>query len=162
LKIPSTGTTCVSGANVAGNLTVPAGATLILTNSTVRGTVRATRAAGVTICGTTIHSSLYVAHATGPVLVGDAGDDLTSCRGNTISGRVTLTGNTANTELGADHASSVSFNNNTGPSGPESQPEVEGNTVAGHLACSGNDPSITNGGIPNSVTGAETGQCAGL
>jgi len=164
LKISSTGATCVSGADVGGNLTVPAGATLVLTNSTVRGSVRSTRSAGVTICGSTIHSSLYVAHATGPVLVGDAGDDPTSCAGNTISGRVTLTGNTANTEFAANHSSSVSFVNNTGPAAaaPEAGPEVEGNTITGHLVCHGNDPTIANDGIANSVTGASTGQCSGL
>ncbi len=58
--------------------------------------------------------------------------------GNTINGSVTLT------------------NNNSLQDG------VAGNTIAGDLTCSGNTPSPTNAGIPNSVGGHETGQCLGL
>jgi len=160
--VPSPGTTCVSGANV-GRITVRPGASLVLTNSTVRGRVTASRAARVTICDSTIDGSVSIAHTTGAVLVGGAGDDATPCGPNSLHSKVTMTGNTANTELGGNRAlSSVSFTNNRGPTGPEAQPEVEGNTISGKLACSGNDPTITNDGIQNSVTGASTGQCAGF
>jgi len=163
-RLTASGTTCVLNTTVNGSIRVPAGASLVLINSTVHGGLRASRADAVTVCGSNIRGSLYVAHSTGPVLVGDAGDDSASCAGNTISGRVNLTGNTANTELGANHTGSVAFNNNTGPTAPASEagPEVEGNTITGHLTCGGNDPSIANDGIANSVTGAETGQCAGF
>jgi hypothetical protein len=43
--------------------------------------------------------------------------------------------------------------------------EVVTNTIYGSLNCAGNDPAPQVGdseGSPNSVTGAETGQCAGL
>jgi hypothetical protein len=39
--------------------------------------------------------------------------------------------------------------------------EVEANDIQGPLNCSGNT-SVTNDVQPNSVTGPETGQCAGL
>jgi hypothetical protein len=42
------------------------------------------------------------------------------------------------------------------------QLDIGGNTISGNLACSGNSPPPHNEGQPNSVTGSETGQCAGI
>jgi hypothetical protein len=40
--------------------------------------------------------------------------------------------------------------------------DVDGNQIAGDLNCVGNAPAPSNQGIPNVVTGSETGQCTGL
>ena len=37
-----------------------------------------------------------------------------------------------------------------------------GNTIGQDLACTGNDPGVTDFGAPNNVVGAKTGQCAAL
>ena len=37
-----------------------------------------------------------------------------------------------------------------------------GNTVGENLACTGNDPGVTDFGAANTVLGAASGQCAGL
>jgi hypothetical protein len=37
-----------------------------------------------------------------------------------------------------------------------------GNTIGEDLACTGNDPGITDFGAPNTVGGATSGQCAEL
>ena len=39
---------------------------------------------------------------------------------------------------------------------------VEGNVIGGSLACFGNVPAPDNGSNPNTVSGAERGQCTGL
>jgi len=37
-----------------------------------------------------------------------------------------------------------------------------GNAVGEDLACTGNDPGVTDFGAPNTVGGVASGQCAGL
>ena len=66
------------------------------------------------------------------------GDPAQSCPGNHIQGTAT-------------------FNHNTGGA----TVTVGGNTITGSLSCSANS-AVTNDGSPNTVTGARTGQCAGL
>ena len=39
---------------------------------------------------------------------------------------------------------------------------IAGNTIAGNLVCSGNEPAPTNGGVQNTVSGQTIGQCAGF
>jgi hypothetical protein len=39
---------------------------------------------------------------------------------------------------------------------------IFGNTIRGSLSCTGNNPPPSNFGIPNTVSGARTGQCASL
>jgi hypothetical protein len=58
---------------------------------------------------------------------------------------------------------SVNLNDNTLVD--EDGNEYVTNTIHGSLNCSGNDPAPQTGdseGSPNNVTGAKTGQCAGL
>ena len=50
---------------------------------------------------------------------------------------------------------SVTFVGNTGPFNI-----VKGNTISAGLNCTDNVPAVTNSGIPNTVGGAKTGQCA--
>ncbi|MFJ9448545.1 hypothetical protein ACIRRH_43135 [Kitasatospora sp. NPDC101235] len=65
--------------------------------------------------------------------------------GNRIGGSLTVIGNSG-----------------TGPFPEDNHPEIEGNTIAGSLACSGNTPPPTDDGHPNTVTGARAGQCSTL
>jgi hypothetical protein len=128
----------------------------------VNGRVTADHPGSVAICGSRLASSLSVTNASGPVLVGDGGDDgAPACAGNTIGGFVTLSGNRANVELGGSSVGgALTLTNNLGTgSGVENNPEVEGNTLNGGAACSGNS-SVSNDSRPNKVTGARTGQCA--
>ena len=48
----------------------------------------------------------------------------------------------------------------TGPYPEGFRLEVEANSIAGGLACSGNNPTPINDGTPNSVAGYRSGQCA--
>lgn len=96
--------------------------------------------------------------------------DLTCESGNSIHGNVTLTSNNiarlklaANT-IGNPAASNAYINNNTVHN---ESVKVEANTIAGNLGCAGNvwtggSPAVTNEGLSNSVSGTESGQCAGL
>jgi hypothetical protein len=162
-SVTVSGTTCVSNATVNSGINVRSGASLVLTNSTVNGSVYGNGAKSVTICGSRINGALSVENSTGPVLVGDAANDESpACAGNTIQGSALVKANTADTELGANHiAQSATFQNNTGSSAGEG-PEVGGNTINASLVCSGNASPVTDDGVPNHVTTAKTGQCAGL
>jgi hypothetical protein len=79
-----------------------------------------------------------VTGSTGFVLIGDAGDDgAPGCGPDTISGPVTLSGNTAGVQLGGNTIHGpVSLTGNSGGPGTG----VEANHVSGPLACSGNTP----------------------
>ncbi len=60
-------------------------------------------------------------------------------------------------------AGSASINESHGASPvADGSPEVEGNQVAGALACSGTTRPATNDGVPNTAAGAKTGECASL
>jgi hypothetical protein len=68
-------------------------------------------------------------------------------------------------EVGANHIEgnlTVSGTSGTGPFAEDSRAEIEHNVIRGALVCSGNVPAPTNDGQPNTVTGARSGQCAGL
>ncbi|HWN22799.1 MAG TPA: hypothetical protein VNP93_12555, partial [Gaiellaceae bacterium] len=70
--------------------------------------------------------------------------------GSTFTGSVTLTGNSS-PEITI--LSGETRNYGIG---------VVGNRVVGSLACTGNDPGVTNYGAPNLVIGSKSGQCAGI
>jgi hypothetical protein len=99
-----------------------------------------------------------VTGSTGFVLIGD--DGAPGCGTSTISGPVTLTGNTAGIQLGGNTIHGpVTL---TGNSGGTAAPGVEANQISGPLACSGNTPAPTDHSQPNTVSGPASGQCAGL
>jgi hypothetical protein len=94
------------------------------------------------------------------VLLGDPGDD--GCAGNTLRGHVTLASNSGGLELrgnGIAGSVSVTGTTGTGPFPEDSRPEIEANSISGHLSCSGNAPTATNDGHPNSVAGSRNGEC---
>ena len=55
---------------------------------------------------------------------------------------------------------SITNNNSSADDSPDV--EVSDNTITGPLTCTGNTASVTNEGSSNTVTGPESGQCAGL
>jgi hypothetical protein len=156
---------------IRGGLIVQAGATLVLGSeenpvhtATINGGVRATNAMNVQIHFSTINGGVVINGGSGPFgglfdVTFNTIEDSTINGGyaeigyngfwngfirNSVHGSVRLIGNTV-----AD------------PDGNE----VVTNTIHGSLSCAANDPAPQVGdseGSPNHVTGAETGQCAGL
>jgi hypothetical protein len=168
------GATCISfvgPVRINGGVSVGAGATFVLGSednpvhtATINGGVTATNAANVQVHFSTINGGLDIVGGAGP-FGGPFGVTFNAIEDNVIHGGSTISGYTGfwqgffrNTVSG-----SVNYNNNTlvDPDGNE----VQTNTIYGDLNCAGNDPAPQvgdSGGSPNSVTGQETGQCAGL
>ena len=162
----STGSTCLSGAKVTGNITVAAGGSLSIINSTVNGSVTVTapvagaalvasigEPASLTICGSTVSGSVRVSGLDGFVLVGDRLQD--ACAGNTLKGSVTINGTSGGLAVADNRISGgVTIANNVG-SGAPGHPglEVKANRIGGYLACTGNSPAVTDAGRPNTVRG---------
>jgi hypothetical protein len=155
------GSWCLNGANIGSTLTIGPGTTVIMVNSTVGSDTVATSPAGIAFCGNTLRGQLRITGATGFVLVGDTTDD--ACPGNTLSSTVTLSNNTAGTELADSprigNQVTISGNSGTGPFPSDNKPEIEANKMYGGLACSGNTPAASNNGRPNTVYGTRSGEC---
>jgi hypothetical protein len=154
------GVTCITGARISGPVSIPAGATVAVSQSTLSGPLTSARAGTLSICASSIAGPVSVTGSTGFVLIGDAGDDgAPGCGPDTISGPVTLSGNTAGVQLGGNTIHGpVSLTGNSGGPGTA----VEANHVSGPLACSGNTPPPTDNSQPNTVSGPAGGQCSGL
>lgn len=103
------GKTCLNEATVAGPVTVEPGAALSVRDSTVSGTLSADNAAAVTVCATSVTGATRLVDGrgvtlghpaagcavntfTGPVTVNDT-TGLTVIAGNTITGRLSCSGN---------------------------------------------------------------------
>jgi hypothetical protein len=158
------GKTCISNATVNGAVKVKPGANVAITNSTITGSISARKPSGFTLCGSDVGGLVRVSGATGFVLIGDPGDDV--CAGNSITGSIVLTHNTAGLELSHNPkiGGSVTLKSNSG-SGPflpdDANPEVEANVIGLNLTCTSNS-AVTNDSQPNTVGGNSVGQCAGL
>jgi hypothetical protein len=176
----SSGLTCLVNATQSGQVTVAAGASLSVTDSTISGAVTATSPAGITYCGSTESGSLTVTGATGPVVLGGMLPD-TACAADTISGAVTVTGASAPvTVTGLRQAGTLTLENDTAGVDLEGGQingriyvsdntatapaaiTVSGAVVTGSLYCTGNNPSPTDNGSINTVSGTATGQCAAI
>jgi hypothetical protein len=167
------GATCLSDGpvRIRGGLYVRPGATFVLGSEenpvhtgTIAGGVHARNAASVQIHFSTIRGGIRIHGGAGP-FGGPFGVTWNTIEDSLVNGAVTIAGydgfwqgffrNTVN--------GSVNFNGNTlvDPDGNE----IQTNTIHGSLNCFANDPAPQqgdSGGSPNSVTGAEIGQCAGL
>jgi hypothetical protein len=165
--------TCLSDGPVTirGGLFVGEGATFVLgseenpgDNGTITGGVHGTNAASVQIHFMTINGGIDL-HGGSGAFGGPFDITWTTIEDSTINGNVTVAGydgfwmgfirNTVN--------GSVNLNDNVlvDPDGNE----YVTNTIHGSLNCAGNSPAPQIGdseGSPNEVTGAKTGQCAGL
>lgn len=147
----------LDGATIHGGIDMTNGS-LQVSNSTIDGGIDLT-AGSLLVCGSRVNGRI---NATGgsSVVVGaveepEDGLPLSGpCPGNRINGNTTVSG-----------VSSVEFDTNLINGGLDlfnnGTVEVEANDIQGPLNCSGNT-SVTNDVQPNSVTGPETGQCAGL
>jgi uncharacterized repeat protein (TIGR01451 family) len=154
------GSWCVTAASVPGSVSIGAGTTVVITGSRIGGSISANNGAAFSLCTTRVVGSVRIAGASGFVLIGDPGDDV--CAGNTIAS-VVLMNNHGGLEFGANTVSngvSITGNSGSGPFAEDSAPEVEANTITANLVCSGNTPTITNGGQPNHVGGTRSSQCA--
>ncbi|MFJ9521119.1 FG-GAP-like repeat-containing protein [Kitasatospora sp. NPDC101801] len=125
--------TCLLDATADAVLVEP-GATLFVGHSTL-GSITARGAARLAVCDSTLTGSVAAADSAGSVLIGDPAGH--GCLGNRITGSVQLSSNQGGSTVGA-------------------------NTVGGSLHCTGNAPPPGDGGAPNTVGGARTGQCARL
>ncbi|MGV4988938.1 FG-GAP-like repeat-containing protein [Streptomyces sp. NRAIS3] len=163
-SVTATGeSTCILNATVHGSVTAGAGRALFISNSTIQGSVASSHSTLVGVCGTNVTGSLVESGASRFVVVGDPGDD--HCAANHINRHVMLGSNTGGTELISNNiggTTMVTNNRGTGPFPEDDRPEIEGNTIGGSLLCSGNTPSPTNDGHPNTVSGARMGQCTAL
>ena len=133
LIVQPEGTTCVRDAQITGAVLGRPGARLFIDHSTISGAVMAEAPAFFALCGSTVTGAVSVSGATGEVLIG-APDEV--CSGNSLGGAVLLHQNRGVT-AGANH-------------------------IGGALVCSANASEPTNDGRVNTVTGARTGQCAGV
>ncbi|MDQ3790081.1 MAG: ExeM/NucH family extracellular endonuclease, partial [Actinomycetota bacterium] len=144
----SEGLTCVEEATIFGPVTVKAGASLIVTDGLIAGPVTATKPELFELHGTQVYGRVTVTGATGEVLLDGA----------KIVGPVYLSGNKAGVQVDTSEITGpVTLTANTG-----GEAIVAGNTIAGPLSCSGNDPAPGNDGRKNTVHGPASGQCANL
>jgi hypothetical protein len=166
------GVTCLDQATISGPVAVTPGAVVSIQASTLGGPLSARSPARLAVCGSAVSGPASVTGAAGPVLLGG-----TPCAADTITGLVTLTGDTGGVTLdGATISGPARITGNAGPvtvigntiSGPASitgntgGTVVAGNSVNGSLSCSGNTPVPAHRGIPNTSNGPATGQCADL
>jgi hypothetical protein len=169
------GVTCLDQATISGPVTITPGAVVSIQASTLGGPLSADRPAMLSVCGSAVSGPASVTGASGPVLLG--GPAGPSCSANTITGLVTLAGDTGGATLaGATISGPARVAGNSGPvtvtgntiGGPASitgnagGTVVAGNSVSGALSCSDNDPAPARGGKPNTSAGPATGQCSGL
>ncbi len=159
-----TSSTCLNGATVDGHVSVLPGGALSVVNSRLNGGLSAQGATGIRVCGSRIDGRVSISRSTCFVELGDAGDDgAPACAGDDFRGGVVLSGNTAGAEIGRDTIrGGLTLVGNTGGGATieDAAPEIEGNHVNGSLVCTGNMPAPIDNGIPNSVTGARSGQCS--
>jgi hypothetical protein len=135
------GVTCLTNAQVAGQVTVRAGASLVVRDSTISGTLVSAGAQAIQIFGSTVN---------GAVTIATTGQDVTIA-GNGFTRSVVLSGNT---QVSANER----YSRLAGPYGPL----LVGNHITGALVCSGNSAPIKDFGAPNTVRGAKVGDCARL
>ena len=137
------------------------------TSYVISGDVVAAGALAVIMHGNTIHGSVTIAGGGGgvtcaPLILGGEAPAYSTFEGNAIDGTLAVSGmrtcwfGIARNEV----ARSVILSGNV-EADPDSN-EVIDNSIEGALVCFGNSPLPHNDGQPNSVTGPEVGQCAGL
>jgi hypothetical protein len=156
---------------IRGGVYVQQGATLVLGSeenavhtATITGGVHATNAMNDQIHFCTINGGVDIQGGSGP-FGGPFGVTFNTIEDSVVNGGITETGYDGfwGGLFRNDVHGSVNYNGNTlvDPDGNE----IQTNTIHGNLNCAGNDPQPQpgdSGGVPNHVTGQETGQCVGL
>ncbi|HZB34206.1 MAG TPA: M64 family metallopeptidase [Streptosporangiaceae bacterium] len=133
------GVTCLTNAQVAGQVTVSAGASLVVRDTTVNGTVVSAGATSIQMFGSTFNGAVTIATTSRDVTVA----------GNRFNGSVVLSGNT---QVSANER----YSRLAGPYGPL----LVGNLIGGALSCSGNSAPVEDFGAPNTVRGEKVTDCA--
>ena len=151
------GSTCptgsISNTTVNGGLTVTSDCTV--QNSTIHGGINQT-GGSLVVCGSTIDGNIHSTGGTSAVF-GEINGANGDCPGDEINGHVSISGVSNSVEFDQDIMNGgADLNNNP------AFVEVEGTHIHGSLNCTGNNLVGNDEGGPNSVTGQETGQCAGL
>jgi hypothetical protein len=132
------GVTCLTNAQVTGNVTVGTGASLVVRNSTVSGTLSSTGARAVQVFGSTINGQVTIA---------------------TTSRDVTIAGSRFNTTVVLTSNTQVTANERYSRLAGAYGPLLVGNNIGGDLRCTGSSAPVKNFGAPNTVVGARTGEC---
>jgi hypothetical protein len=158
---------CLIGARVNGSVSVPSGSGLIVEGSTINGGLRSTEGASeIRVCASRVNGTTTIQNGRGKVLIGAAVDDGgAACPGNTLHGGVTIGSNVAAIEIESDWITGpVTLVGNEGAAfeGSDVGAEIELNRISGPLTCASNSPAPVDDGLPNTVTGPETGQCVGF
>jgi hypothetical protein len=166
LVVPMNQRYCLLGAHVHGSMAVQPGAEAILEGTTVDGGFTSNGATEVRICASRVNGPTTVAEGGGTVLIGaDVDDGTTYCPADVLHGPLTISWNEAGIEVeGGWITGPVTLFHNVGPAfaGSDAGAEVEANHISGPLSCVANTPTPVNDGLKNTVTGPETGQCAGF
>jgi IgA Peptidase M64 len=138
--VVTSGVTCIDGRVNGGIRVEPGGSVVILDGSRINSGLRSDGAEFVHVFGAEVRGATVISGTTEDVVLA----------GSFFSGSVTLTDNR-----------SVEV---TIPSGETRTYGVAlvGNVLRDNLACTGNDPGVTDFGAPNSVRGKVLGQCAQL
>jgi hypothetical protein len=132
--------TCIDG-TVNGGVRVRPGASLVVSDgSRINGGLQADGAAVVHVFGAMVNGDAVLSGTTGDLVVA----------GSVFSESLVVSEN---------HSADVTI-----PSGETRNYGVGlvGNTIGRGLACTDNDPGVTDFGAPNTVRGAASGQCAQL
>ena len=138
--VVTSGVTCIDG-TVNGGVRVRPGASLVVADgSRINGGVRTDGAAVVHVFGARVNGDTLVSGTAGDLIVA----------GSVFSESLTVSGNRS-----ADVTIPSGETRNYGVG-------LVGNVVGEELACTGNDPGVTDFGAPNTVRGAASGQCAEL
>jgi hypothetical protein len=157
---------CPLGAHIHGSMAVQPGAEVIPRRHDRDGGFRSNGAAEVRICATGINGPTSVQNGGGTVLIGaDIDDGTTYCPADVLHGPLTISSNQAGIEVeGGWITGPVTVTNNEGPAfrGSDAGAEIEASHITGPLTCTGNTPAPMNDGLKDTVTGPETGQCAGF
>ncbi|WP_330300095.1 Ig-like domain-containing protein [Streptomyces sp. NBC_00503] len=134
LTVASGQSLCIgSGGSQSGPVTVRPGGALAVSDGQITGPVSADGALAVSVCGSKVTGPLSVRTTSGSVLIGAGpGSQFSDCAGNTITGPVSLVGNTGGVEFSADR-------------------------VTGPLGCEANAPAPHVGDV--TVLGPRSGQC---
>jgi hypothetical protein len=152
LNVASGEKLCLTDADQTGDVNVASGGKLKIVRSTVNGAISlASGFVKFKMCKSeqTSGAAVSVTGGTKSVLMGGTA----RCAGNKISGALNMTSNQAGFKLGKNKiVGAVTLATNLVKS------RVSGNTITGALNCSANAPAPSNGGSPNDVEGARSGQ----
>ncbi|WP_441245521.1 Ig-like domain-containing protein [Kitasatospora sp. McL0602] len=147
-----------AGGSQSGPVTVRPGGALAVSDARITGPVSADGALALTVCRSVLTGPVGIRSSTGYVLLGSARP--TVCAGSTVTGPLTLDGNTGGVEVSGNTVTGpVSLTGNSGGGLPPGQavPDFEADRVTGGLRCDGNLPTVQPTGT--TVVGPKSGQC---